>query len=271
MKNITFNFGAIRDSISRVSANEIIKEHKSNTLKDFTKEVKKNPTLLKQHIVFKNFEDCKPFNKERLAERFIQQNLTILRGIKWSDVISENKRVRTLYLENCHVESNGGKKDDLFNNIHTLIESRTNPNFSNVIAEQDAYEYVLNYLTRNVVEEAKSVEVKDNPDLKSWDFITKLAVNNFNKRYSHLQEGDKKMLKMLLSDDNKKKNYIEDLRNENLVTINKLLKESKEEERISILEGFKEKLNKPYVFDIFTADDFIISHLELKERLESIK
>jgi hypothetical protein len=270
MKDITLNFGAIRDSVTRLSSQEILKESNSNTLKTFTSEVKKSPVLFKQHFIFKNFEDCKPFTKERLAERFINQNLNILRGIKWQDVISENKRLRISLLENSHVESSGGNKDELFNHIHTLIESVTKQNFSNIAAEQEAYEYLLEYLTRPVSEKEASKERADNPDLKNWQFITKLAVNNFNERYSHLNEEEKKVIGMLLADDNKKVNYIEDLKKENLELIDKLIKEAKEIERIKILEGFKNKLSQSRTYDSFSADDFIISYSELKNNLNNM-
>jgi len=270
MKEITLNFGVIRDSITRLSTQEAIKESTINSLKLFTEMVKKSPTLLKQHYVFKNFEDSKPFAKERLAERFISQNLSILKGIKWQDVINENKKIRITLLENSHVESNGGKKDKLFNSIHTLIESVTKPNFSNMEAEQEAYEYLLEHLTKTVVSEETSKEKVDNPDLKNWQYITKLAVNNFNERYSHLNEEEKKVLGMLMSDDNKKINHIEDLRKENLELIDGLLKESNQVERVKILEGFKEKLSVQHPYDSFSADDFIISYSELKNNLKNM-
>jgi len=270
MKDITLNFGAIRDSISRLSSMEILKENKSNTLKEFADKVKKSPTLIKQHLVYKNIEDSKPFIKERLAERFINQNLSILKGIKWQDILKENKNIRITLLENSHVESNGGKRDELFNSIHTLIESVTKPGFSNMEEEQKAYEYVLEYLTRPVVEEAVSKEKIDNPDLNNWQYITKLAVNNFNERYSHLNEEEKRVLQMLLADDNKKLNHIEDLKNENIQLIDKLLKETIEVERVTLLENFKEKLNKNKVTDSFSADDFIIAYSELKENLQNM-
>jgi len=268
MKEITLNFGAIRDSISRLSSMEILKENTTNTLKAFADKVKKSPVLLKQHLVFKNIEDSKPFIKERLAERFINQNLTILRGLKWQDIIKENKEIRITLLENSHVESNGGKKDELFNSINTLIESVTKPGFSNIEEEQKAYEYVLEYLTRPVVEESVSNEKIDNPDLKNWEYITKLAVNNFNERYSHLNESEKEILQILLADDNKKLNYIEDLKNENLKLIDNLLKENKDKDKASLLENFKEKLGK--TADSFSADDFVIAYSELKENLKSM-
>jgi len=270
MKDITLNFGAIRDSITRLSSQEILKESSSDTLKTFTGEIKKSPVLFKQHFVFKNFEDCKPFTKERLAERFINQNLSILKGVKWQDIISENKKIRITLLENSHVESDGGKKNELFNHIHTLIESVTKPNFSNIAAEQESYEYLLEYLTRPVSEQEVSKEKIDNPDLNNWQFITKLAVNNFNERYSHLNEEEKKVLGMFLADDNKKMNYIEDLKKENLELIDGLLREAKEIERIKILEGFKDKLSQSRTYDPFSADDFIISYSELKNNLRNM-
>lgn len=268
MKEISLNFGAIRDSISRLSSMEILKENTSNTLKTFTNKVKKSPVLLKQHLVFKNFEESRPFAKERLAERFISQNLTILRGLKWQDIVKENKKIRITLLENSHVESNGGKNDNLFDSINTLIESVTKPGFSNIEKEQVAYEYVLKYLTRPVVQEAVSKEKVDNPDLKNWEYITKLAVSNFNERYSHLNESEKRVLQMLLADDNKKLNYIEDLKNENLKLIDNLLKENKDKNKVNILENFKEKLSK--TADSFSADDFVIAYSELNENLKSM-
>ena len=267
MKDVTLNFGVIRDSVTRLSSMEIIKESASNTLKEFTQLMRKSPILLKQYFIFKNIEDCKPFIKERLAERFINQNLSILKGIKWQDIVSENKKIRVSLLENSHVESNGGKNDKLFNCIHTLIESVTNPRFSNIMLEQESYEYVLEHLTRPVVEESVSQEKEDNPDLKNWEFITKFAVNNFNQRYSHLNENEKKVLIMLLADDNKKKNYIEDLRAENLQLIDALLAENKDANKVVVLEGFKQKLNKNQEFDTYSADDFVLAYSELKESL----
>ena len=269
MKEITLNFGAIRDSISRLSSNEILKESKTNTLNTFLNSVKKSPVLMKQHLIFKNIEDCKPFTKERLAERFISQNLNLLKGIKWQDVIKENRDLRITLLENSHVESNGGAKDELFNNIHTLIESTTKPGFSKIETEQNAYEYLVTYLTRTPLNESeKSNEKIDNPNLKNWEYVTKLAVNNFNERYSHLNENEKNILNMLLSDDNKKANYVEDLRLENIKIITNLLKESKNTEQTELLESFKEKLDKKPEFNSFTADDYILNYSELKESLE---
>lgn len=268
MKEITLNFGALKDTITRLSSHELLKENDSNTLKQFIKSVRKSPSLMKQNLVFKNIKDCKPFEKERLAERFISQNLNLFKGLNWFDIMKENRELRISLLENSHVESNAGKNDELFNNIQTLIESITRHGFSEVKKEQDAYEFVLKYLTRkDNIQEEKKQETKDNPDFKNWKFITELAVNNFNKRYSHLTEQEKKLLKMLLSEGDKKKNYIEDLKNENLSTINNLLSNIKEPEKTKLLKDFKIKLEKGEYNNASNLDDFLVAYSELKEVL----
>ena len=266
MKDISLNFGAVRDSVSRLSSQELLKENKSDTLKNFTKKVRTSPTLLKQHLVFKNFEDCKPFEKDRLAERFINQNLSLLQGINWQDVIKENREVRITLLEDSHVESRGGNKNELFNHIHTLMESKTKPGYSNFEKEQTAYEFLLEHLTRKEEKNNLSEEKNDSPDIANWEFITKLAVNNFNKRYSHLNEEEQHTLSMLLSDTDKKKNYIQDLKNENLAAINRLLKEC-DVCKAEVLNGFKEKLERIQEVDYFSMDNIIIELSDLKDTL----
>ena len=271
-EDISLNFGAIRDSVSRLASQEILKENNNGSLKTFIQKVKKNPVLIKQHLVFKNFEDCKPFTKENLAERFINQNLSILKGIVWKDIIKENRDLRIIMLENSHVESNGGKKNDLFNHIHTLIESVTRPGYDNINKSQQSYEYLLEFLTRKNDENNISQETKDSPDFSNWEFVTKMAVNNFNKRYSHLNESDKKIFHMLISESDKKQNYIEDLRKENIQLIDELmLSEKLEKDDKNLLKEFKAKLESDQKPEGFEYDDFIIAYHELNENILKIK
>ena len=67
MEDISYNFGAIRDTIIKLSASEILKESKSKTLDSFMVLVKKNPILNKQHL-FKCFK--KNRGKRNLAVYF---------------------------------------------------------------------------------------------------------------------------------------------------------------------------------------------------------
>jgi len=271
MKDITLNYGAIRDSISRLASQEILKENKNDSLNKFITNVKKSPVLLKQHLVFKNFEDCKPFTKESLAERYIAQNLSILKGINWQNILKENRDVRIIMLENSHVESNAGEKNELFNHIQTLVESVTRPGYTKIDESQASYEFILEHLTRNIEESKQSLEEKENPDFLNWEFITNMAVNNFNKRFAHLNESDKKVFNMLISESNNKINYIEDLKNENISLIDGILNESEDISEIKFLEDFKVKMNSLNMSENIDYDECIIEYSELNENLKEIK
>ena len=82
MKDVSYNFGAIRDSIARLSSMELMKESESKTLNTFVKKTQESPNLKKQQLIFKNIQECKPFEKERLAERFINQKSKHVQKLK---------------------------------------------------------------------------------------------------------------------------------------------------------------------------------------------
>jgi hypothetical protein len=269
MKEISYNFGAIRDSILRLSASEILKESKSNTLDNFMGRIKANPVLQKQHLIFKNLQESKSFSKERLAERFLNQNLQLFVNEKWDRVLAENKTLRKELLDDSHVEA---KKDGrLFESINVMIESITRPGFKDFEREQEAYEYIMSHLTKPAINESEqSGETTDSPKLigNAWKFITKIAISNFNDRFKHLNEDEKKTFKILISDNATKTNYLEALKNENIEAINNKLKEEKDVKTIDMLNAFKNKLENMKNVNHITLDESIISCLELKDNLK---
>lgn len=268
MKNISYNFGAIRDSIAKLSSMEIIKEGKSNTLNNFIKETNSKPNLKKQQLIYKNIQECKPFNKERLAERFLNQNLSMFKNSKWQDILRENMDIRKRFLGNPDISHVEAKKDGkLFEAVNIMIESVTNPNFSSFEKEADSYNFIIEFLTRNI--EDKSEEKDDSPSLnEAWDFITKLAVNNFNKRYNHLNESEKKVLSVLISNQKEKEDYLKELKNENLNIINNILtNESIDKNNEDILLEMKNKIERIKDVDFNDIDDYILECLDLKNNL----
>lgn len=273
MKNISYNFGAIRDSVAKLSSMEIMKENKSATLESFIKKTNASSNLKKQHLIYKNIQECKPFSKERLAERFLNQNLSMFRNSNWQEIIRENMRVRKELLGNpdeSHVEArNNG---DLFESINTLIESVSNPGFSDFEREGIAYNMIIEHLTREVPGGEQSQETDDAPSLsESWKFITKLAVNNFNKRYEHLNESEKEVLSILTSENSKKEEFLEDIKNESINKINNLL-EDENTDRINhdILMEFKSKIERIGKVSSIEIDDYILECIDLKQSLEDL-
>jgi len=274
MKDITLNFGAIQETVSRLIASSILNESKNNILNSFTKKIKSKPILLKQYYIFENFKNCKPFeNKTRLAERFINQNLNIIKEHNWKAVKVANRELRISLLENTHVEATKGENTELFNNIQNLIESVTTPNYLNINKAEYSYDYLLNFLTRSLLNEGtKSKEIKDNPNI-NWKYVTKLAINNFEERFEHLNESDKKIFSMLISEDSsKKENFINDIKDDNEKMITALLeKEIKvsNKENIQILEDFQQKMESKNNEHI-SQNDILIAYNELNEQLKTL-
>lgn len=276
MKDISYNFGAIRDSVAKLSSIEIMKESKSDTLDKFIELTNSSPNLKKQQLIYKNIQDCKPFEKERLAERFINQNLTMFNNSNWQDMLKENMGVRKELLGNPDVSHVEAKKDgNLFEAINTLIESVCNPAFSDFESESIAYDQVIQYLTREVIEEnvEASKETDDAPNvLNAWKFITKLAVNNFNERYEHLNESEKEVLSVLISDNNNKQEYLEDVKKESIEIIDSILEsDSVDKKNNDVLIEFKEKIERMKDVSIDVIDDYILECIDLKQVLEDLK
>lgn len=270
MKDISYNFGAIRDSVIRLSSIELIKESKSTTLDSFIKKTKESPDLKKQQLIYKNIQECKPFAKERLAERFINQNLSMFRNSNWQEMLRENMSVRKEFLGNPDVSHVQAKEDGgLFESINTLIESVSNPAFSNFEGEAKAYDTVVSHLTREVVEEEASTEVDDAPSLNSaWKYITKSAINNFNERYSHLNESEKEVLSVLISGDSNKTEYLEDIKIESIKLIDSLLEGGIDKTNGDVLIDFKSKIEGMTNVSLNEIDNCILECIDLKQTLE---
>lgn len=269
MKNISLNFGSIKDTIYRYSSKTVINEGKKSNFVDlFTESLKEKPILKLQYLIFKNIENAN-FKKEYLAERYLNQNLNLIKEFSWSDILKENKDFRFKILNNFHVESSPDKTD-LYESIHVLIKSKTLSNFIDVDEENKAYDTVISYLTKENIEnknlnENEKHEEKEFPKLLSWKYVTELAVNSFNERYSHLNESEQNLLKILMSNDDYKKNYLEDLKQENLNLINNVLQDNNDSEINENLLRFKNKIENLKDHNI---DESIINLYELKINLK---
>lgn len=270
MKNISLNFGALRDTIYNYSSKELMKENAkdSKVIRMFLKEIKENPIVKLQYLIFKNIEEGY-FKKERLAERYINQNLKLLENVDWNKIIDTNKNLRYDMLKNYHVEGETEEKNKLYESIHVLIESTTRPNYFDINCSEESYEYVVNHLLKEK-EIKKEEEENDMPKFFSSKYITELAVNNFNKRYSHLNEEERKLLKILLSTQENKINHLENIKNESLQLINSLYDENIDDETKNNLKQFEQKLNNLPITNEENINEIIINCSELNETLKEI-
>ena len=221
--NYTINFGAIKDSVLRFSAQKLIVEQKENSiLNTFLKEVKSNPLFKIEYLIYRNLEEGF-FKKTNLAERYINENLGLIKKFNWHEIVHEHKVLRKKYFPEEYILSGNKEKKDLYESIANLIESVTKPGYTSINKSEEAYDVVLTHLTteRAMIKEEAEVEDTDMPNIFSWQYLTKKAVNNFNKRYSHLNEQEQSILKTLLQSEDEKKIYLENLVQENFILLMK--------------------------------------------------
>lgn len=268
--NYTLNFGAIKDSVFKFSAHKMLKEGKENDiLKSFLSEVKSKPMLKAQYFLYKNLEEGS-FDKENLAERYLNQNLNLVKNFNWHEILQEHKILRKLYFPEEFLVLGIPEKRDLYEAISTLLESVTKPGFSNINKSEQAYDFVLNHLmTKKTINESENLhEKEDMPNVFSWKYLTQKAVNNFNERYSHLNENEKKLLKVLMQDDKEKKLHLEHLISETLELITKA--KEKETNLGGTFDKFETKIKSINLQESKNIDEDIMNIEELKESLENI-
>lgn len=274
----TLNYGAIKDTVTKVAAMEVIRENSKTTLFDFQNLMKESTILKKQHLIYKNLQTAKPFAKERLAERFLQQNLRVLANDDWDTIIAENKDARFRLFGGVNEQAGEGgfvvaRKEhaQLFESIHTLIESETNKQFTEFEKEAEAYEYVMSHLTREVLaENDQSDEAQDKPEFsKFWKYLTQNAMSNFNQRYAHLSEDEKKVFKVLVAEGDAKINYITQVRQEALDLIKEKKATLPKEDQVK-LTSFEQKLSKEVEPAILVSDDYIFETTQLLSVLKAI-
>ncbi len=268
--NYTLNFGAIKDSVFKFSAQKMLKEGKENDiLKSFLSEIKNKPFLKAQYFLYKNIEEGS-FDKQNLAERYLNQNLNLVKNFNWYNILQEHKVLRKLYFPEQYLVLGTIEKRDLYEAISTILESVTRPGFTNINKSEQAYDFVLNHLMtkKSLNESDNSKEKEDMPNIFSWKYLTQKAVNNFNERYSHLNEGEQRLLKVLLQEEKEKKLYLEHLVKDTL----ELIQKSKEKEKglDEVFEKFENKINSIIIKESKNIDEDIMNIEELKDSLENI-
>lgn len=272
MENISLNFGAIKDTVYKVSAREIVLESEStkkqnNSLNKFIKKIKEEPILRVQYMIFENLTRGH-FENDRLAERYISENMSLAKSLDWHKLLECNKKIRKEILDDIFVQGDE-KLEKVYESIHNLIESRTNLGYIDVNKSHSSYEVILEHLQRKLDESIRESEEKeDMPSFFSWKYINEHAVSNFNKRYGHLSESDKKLLKILISSDDIKFNFAEELKAECVERLDYLLEE--ESEISDLLESFSNKLKSIKNINSKNVEEVIINCHELKENLNSI-
>ena len=139
MEKISLNFGALKDTVYRLSCKEIVyesnnssekKSDKENSLTKFIKKLKEEPLLKVQYMIYENLTKGH-FENERLAERYVNENLSLAEKLDWNALLEINKIMRKEILDEHYVQGSE-EYGELYEAIHNLIESRSNVGYSDI-------------------------------------------------------------------------------------------------------------------------------------------
>jgi hypothetical protein len=129
---------------------------------------------------------------------FVKENIDLFSKYKKKDIIEANKKLVSDLLFEIEYKS---EKEELYENISTLIFTDKTPNTIDTIVE--ATNAVVQYIMNN-----KKPEVTEAIDLPI-SMMTSMMVEKYNQKYSGLDESQKNVLKVLIesTDDEKKELY----------------------------------------------------------------
>lgn len=212
------NFGKIKNAFNNMLIEDIGSKNNKNKLlfKQYIKTIRENDALKTQFLVYKNIENKIEENVFK-ANLFLQENINLLNKFSKKEIFEANANLAKplLFSQGNDVDIN----EDLYNNISTLIFTEKKSNTIDVIVE--ATDSIISYMKLNKLKE--NIEVMDLPS----SMLSSMMVDKYNERYSTLEEGDKKILKTLISStDIEKQGLYSTIVKECIEIINEKIKDS---------------------------------------------
>lgn len=253
------NFGCIKDSLVKNASSLYLNENKiDNSLKTFLNTVKSSPILTLEFIVYKNIEN-KSIKDDNLATRYIDENLSMLKSFTKKEIMEEHDKLNNFINEDYIINED---KKLLYESIETIIlENAKDNKFKNVDKLHSSFENILNYIktnNKNDIQESKSIFEEYKDKYLYTDFIFNSAIKKFNEKYSHLSEGEKRILKVIINENkDNKENIFNDVIQETLDTIDSHLKDEQDPNISNKLIRVKNKINEMKFNEDTLIDDFV--------------
>lgn len=256
------NFGSIKKDANNwlfegVTSKDdfLIKKYKS-----FVKHVKSSPLLKEMYSVYNNFETAK-FEDRLIAERFINDNLSIFSKYKKEEIANEvyDKLERGFSFQLT-------EQEDIIYDL--IMESTADKSVKNLKKKMANLETLIQKLTESVKVE-EEVVAKSNLEPKVLKKIVENAVEIYNNKFSFLSEDEHRIIKAFLHCDEKgKKEIFDTLISENINIVKRKLVESDDEAISEKLQLTESKLNEWKDKEKLEIHDYV-KLIELKETLKS--
>ncbi len=241
------NFGKIKNVFNEIMVEGLIRKDakRKDIFKQYLKLIKENEVLKAQFFIYDNIEN-KVESNELKATIFLQENLALLKKFTKKQIQEANVKLALPILFEQEIATSF---DELHENISKLI--LTEKNAKNIDAVVEATSFIINYIMNNTVKEiTEAIELPNS-------MISTILVDNYNEKYSDLNESEKELLKALLgSDDVKKKEIYSTTLRECIDLIDTKLGNSDVETKDKLLRvkdkllNDKQEINEDYIKNI---------------------
>jgi hypothetical protein len=259
------DFGTLKNKFTQILIESHVKgdEKGKKLYKQFLKIIKENEVLKSNFIVYKNIEN--KFSKSEIeANEYLKENLSLLekyrdtRGKKIKNIQESNNQLISLLKKHGYKLTE--KPSELHESLHKLITFEKD--VTNINELHESFEKVKTWLT--TPKSTKTKEVEKPVDANKF---LNIVVEKYNKKYSDLSEQDKKILKVILSEnENEKKSLLEELSKDVIGIINESLNNhSNIEIKVKLLETKDIIRDMKYNKDTFKED--LLKVYELKNNL----
>jgi hypothetical protein len=255
------NFGKIKNIYAKFLIDSYINESKSENkkkYKEFIKNISESPILRTQFIVYKNIENNN-FNSEVSAVEYLKENISLFNEFNKKDIIKQNEKLS----RKIKGHSLDYELKELHESLNDLIVLEKKAETINKI--HDSFEYVKKWLlSPKKINESTNDNSKPVDANKFLDIVTK----KYNEKYSNISEEEKKVIKTILSKDEKEKEtLLKDMVKESITLINSSLKQFGDnlEIKSKLLEAKDIVYNLEYNKETFKED--ILKIYELKTNL----
>lgn len=192
MTNITSlakNFGKIKSVYNSILSEGLITKNqdKKKLFKTYLNAIKENKLLRLQFLVYTNIENKVESDRIKAGD-FLRENLNLFSNINKEEIIKENEKILTKVL--FEQTNSDDRRNNLYEDISTLIFLRRTPKNIDKIMEStnNIVDYIVNNTTETINEEINLPN----------SMLSVMMVDKYNEKYSILDEGERKLLKVLI-------------------------------------------------------------------------
>jgi len=252
-------FSSLKSTLDSLVYDHVVTKDttKKKIIKEFFKLLKTEKPLKAQYFMYENLTK-RSFDTPDEAREYIKTNIRLIEKLGLNNIKKCNLKLTNLLKEN---------------NIEVIESTNELWKFIDVIINEDDVTKIEEiHESFNTIKDHLLVNKDDSVNKVDWvgaqvplSLISKLAANKYNRKYSELAEGEKKIVKTVIKGSpEEKKELHTNLINENITLVNTRLTETSDVDTKEKLLEVKEKLlNFNFSTDEYTNNIVKLNTLRL--------